>query len=146
MIIVDASDPEYPSQLEVTQNLLAELGAGDKPTLLVFNKCDKDPEGLDIPAPDTVQAENRRRVFISARTGEGIDGMCDALLELLHAGKQRLTFFIPNKDAGMLNLLYKNATVENVDYGPDGMRVTAVADGRVRGMMKDYIAETGENA
>ncbi len=48
MIIVDASDPEYPAQLEVTENLLAELGAGDKPSLIVYNKCDR--EASNVPA------------------------------------------------------------------------------------------------
>ncbi|MBE6684915.1 MAG: GTPase HflX, partial [Ruminococcaceae bacterium] len=39
MIVIDASDPEYLSQLECTEQTLEELGAADKPTLYVFNKC-----------------------------------------------------------------------------------------------------------
>jgi len=141
IIIIDASDPEYPSQLEVTQNLLCELGANDKPTLFVYNKCDRDAEGLDIPTPEEQTAENRKNVFISALTGQGIDGLCSAILELLHSGKQRLDFFIPNKDAGLLNQLYKNASVENADYGPEGIKVTAVVDARLKGMFSSYIVK-----
>ena len=41
LIVIDASDPEYKKCLEVTESLLAELGAGGKPTLYVFSKCDR---------------------------------------------------------------------------------------------------------
>lgn len=138
IIIVDASDPEYPAQLEVTENLLAELGAGGKPTLLVFNKCDKDPTGLNIPAPETVDCATRKTVCISALTGQGTDDLCAALSELVRAGKSSVRFEIPNKDAGMLNLLYKNATVESVEYGPESISVKATVDAKIRGMLAAY--------
>jgi len=40
LVVVDASDPECIAQVQVTTELLSELGAGDKPTLFAFNKCD----------------------------------------------------------------------------------------------------------
>ena len=41
--VVDASDPAFSTQMEVTNSLLAEIGAGDRPRLLVLNKADRLP-------------------------------------------------------------------------------------------------------
>ena len=55
-----------------------------------------------------------------------------------------MTFNIPVNEAGALNTLYKNAVVENVDYGDEFISVTALADAKVRGMMKKYF-DTEQN-
>ena len=57
IMMTDASDPEAPAQLSVTENLLCELGASGKPTLCVFNKCDL--EGDTIPAPPLCSSGER---------------------------------------------------------------------------------------
>ena len=135
MIVLDVSDSEYRAQLEVTEKLLEELGASGKPTLYVFNKCDLGAAGLPSIG---VPAEHTRTVAVSAKTGQGIDLLTETLQQMLHAGKQRVTFSIPNHEAGALNLLYQNATVEDVDYGADGITVTAVVDRKVHGMLKRF--------
>ncbi len=138
MIIVDASDPEYPSQLAVTERLLAELGAGGKPTLTVYNKCDREAcESFVPPAPEG-ECETKRSVRISALTGEGLDDLSRELTALVRSGKRRVSFKIPNSEAGALNRLYSLAAVENVDYGPEFITAVATVDRRVRGMMARY--------
>ena len=143
MIIVDASDPEYPAQLEVTENLLAELGAGDKPSLIVYNKCDR--EASNVPAPTTEHGETRRSVCISALTGQGIDELSQAMEELVRAGKKKIKYFIPNSEAGAVSTLYTLAAVDEVDYGAEHITVYATVDARVRGMMARYEAQDGSN-
>ena len=140
MIIVDASDPEYPSQLKVTEELLADLGAAGKPCIVVYNKCDKEA-GADIPAPVCGNTDSRKTVFISARTGQGLDALSAAMEETVHAGKKRVRFRIPVSGAGVLNTLYKEATVESVEYGPEFIEAVAVCDARVRGMLAKYAGE-----
>jgi GTP-binding protein HflX len=138
MIIVDASDPEHPAQLEVTENLLAELGAGGKPCLIVYNKCDL-PAHDEIPLPAMESSDGQRRtVFISALTGRGLDKLGEQLESLVNAGKKRVKFIIPNSAAGALNTLYKNATVEDVDYGAENITVIATVDTKIRGMLSAY--------
>ena len=126
---------EYRAQLDVTERLLEELGASGKPTLYVFNKCDLGAAGL--PSVGT-SAEHACTVAVSAKTGQGIGLLTDTLQTMLHAGKRRVTFVIPNRDAGALNQLYQNATVEEVDYGADGITVTAVVDQKIHGMLKRF--------
>lgn len=135
MIVVDVSDPEFCEQLEVTERLLEELGASDKPTLYVLNQCDK---GAAAPLPVGMSSMRAHTVMVSARTGQGIELLQAALQTILHEGKQRIVFHIPNARAGALNLLYREATVEDVEYGADNIVVTAVVDRKTHGMLKEY--------
>jgi GTP-binding protein HflX len=138
MVLVDASDEEYPTQLRVTQELLSELGAAGKPTLYVFNKCDA---GIACPPSAVINTNDEKHICISAKSGEGVDKLAELLEEILHSGKTRATFIIPNAEQGALNILYKNATVENVEYGAEGVTVIAIVDSKTRGMLRKYDTE-----
>jgi GTP-binding protein HflX len=78
-------------------------------------------------------------VYISAVTGQGIENLVEKIENLVLGGHSRETLIIPNREAGVLNQLYKNAVVENVEYGNDSITVTAVLDAKVRGQMKKYV-------
>ena len=138
MIVIDASDPEYATQLEVTENILAELGAAGKPTLYVFNKCDLSANELPVVGR---QAESSSVVYISAKTGEGVDGLVEKIESIILSGKKKTTFRIPNNQQGAVNQLYKLASIESVDYGAEYVTVVAMADQKARGMMERYIFE-----
>ena len=135
MIVIDISDPEFREQLEVTERLLEELGAAGKPTVYVLNKCDC---GAAAALPMGMPAEHTHTVAISAKTGQGVDRLLATLEDVIHAGKRRVVFHIPNSQGGALNTLYQNATVENVEYGAAEMLVTAVVDAKVHGMLKRF--------
>ncbi len=135
MIVTDASDPEYLSQLKCTEETIEELGGGDKPTVYVFNKCDK---GIyDDPIIDRTK-DREHIAHISAKTGEGCEELAMLLQRVIHGDKCSVVFKIPNSEQAALNRLYKDATVEDVDYGPDFVTVRAIVDSKVRGMLKKY--------
>ena len=136
ILLVDASDPEHQAQLQTTQSLLEELGAAEKPTLCVYNKCDLGANAF-FRAVGTV-APNRRTVSISAQTGQGVELLLNELQNLLQDGKRRVLFRIPNAEAGVLNRLYRNAVVETVNYGADEIEVLATVDAKTYGMLRDY--------
>ena len=135
MIVSDASDPEYLSQLECTEETLESLGAGDKPTIYVFNKCDKGT--YDNPIIDRTQSR-RNVVNISALTGEGCEELAELLQKIVNGDKCSVVFKIPNAEQGAMNVLYREATVEEVDYGPEFVTVKATVDSKIRGMLKKY--------
>ena len=135
MIVIDASDPEYLSQLECTEQTLEELGAGDKPTLYVFNKCDKGT--FDDPVIDRTR-DRQQVVHISAKTGSGCDTLSEMLQNMVLDGKCSVVFKIPNSQQGAMNILYRDATVEEVDYGAEFVTVKAIVDKKTRGMLKKY--------
>ena len=132
LIVIDASDPEAAAQLRVTEELLESLGAGGKPTVYVFNKCD-----LGVAAPGLVPPD-ATCVYISASSGQGVDVLLARVEEILHAGKRRVTFFFPNAKQGLISRLYENATVEAVEYGTEGVSVTATVDDKTYGPLKQY--------
>ena len=152
LLLLDASDPECASQLEVTEQLLEELGAGGKPTLYVFNKCDRETcdtvslmgvvakKGLSFDRdPDGRPDTTRAAVYISATTGQGLEQLSLVLQDMVRLGKRRVTFVIPNKEQGALSRLYsEQAAVESVEYGYEAVTVVATVDDRVYGMMKKY--------
>ena len=141
LILIDASDPECAEQLSCTESLLEELGAGDKPKLYVFNHCDKPEARVAWPLPG-MSEQSAQAVFISAKTGQGVDALLDKLTSLVHGGKQRATFMIPNAKQGALHTLYASgASVESVEYGAEGVRVVAVVDERTRGALREYDTE-----
>jgi GTP-binding protein HflX len=82
--VVDASNPAFPEQMEQVIRVLHEIGAADVPQLLVFNKIDSlessnRPLGLlDVYDVDGTPTP---RVFVSARSGEGLDMLRGALSE-----------------------------------------------------------------
>ncbi len=138
MIIADASDTECLSQIECTEKTLRELGAENKPMIYVFNKCDRgvQDELLSLRTPD-----RQNTVCISALTGEGCEELACLLQKIATEDKCSVVFKIPNNEQGALNRLYKDATVEDVDYGEDFVTVRATVDKKIRGMLKKYDTE-----
>lgn len=136
MILVDASDPEADSQLEVTEKLLFDLGATDKPILYVFNKCDVSTEAA---AGLARLAGKENVVAISALDGRGVSDLVDQLEVLALGGKKLCVLMIPNNKQGLISQLYAASAVEDVEYLDKGVRVVAVLDEKLRGRFKDYI-------
>lgn len=134
VVLADASDSECEEQLRVTDNLIAQLGAGDKPVLYAFNKADLAEDGMAF-----ISGETQNAVFISALTGMGIGRFLAVLEELAKQGTRRCTLRIPMAEQGILNQLYRFATVEDVRYEADFAEATAVLDTRAQGMFKKYI-------
>ena len=135
MIVIDASDSEAEAQIKVTQSLLEELGASGKETIFVFNKCDKGVfEFADVGRSATFE----NVVYISAVSGQGVELLVRKIEDLIMVAKRPVTFTIPNSEAGALNILYKNATVQNVEYGAEYIIATALADAKTVGMLRKY--------
>ena len=139
LILMDASDPEFLSQLEVTEKLLTELGADGKPTLYVMNKMDLCAQVMLPFLP-----QQKKAVQISARTGEGIDRLTEALVSLVREGKQEFQFFFDHSRQNLLQILYKSAAVSEVQYTDEGVLATATVDTAVKGLLADYIMEREE--
>ena len=135
MIVCDASDPECADKLKVTEETLVSLGATDKPVLFVYNKCDAAGENFR-PSDD-----GEHRVFVSAKTGEGIDEMVECLQILASLGKSREVFYFPSSALSYLSKLYTDAIVHDVTYDEGGARAEATVDGRMRGMLADFLVK-----
>jgi len=76
MHIVDVSNPDALKQIESVKNVLAEIGCGKKPILQVLNKCDVVRNISDL---EILQTLYRDAVSISAKTGYGLESLCEAV-------------------------------------------------------------------
>ncbi|GAB4060811.1 GTPase HflX [Uliginosibacterium sediminicola] len=74
--VVDASSPEREAQIAVVDRVLDEIGAGQVPRIVVWNKIDAT---AGEPAVERDACGNIHRVLLSARTGAGLDALRDAL-------------------------------------------------------------------
>ena len=79
-------------------------------------------------------------VSVSARTGEGLDRLLTMIDKRLDKGTRRVLLHIPYDKGALLDVLYREAKVESVEYG-ETIEVTAVCDPRVLGQMAQYVAE-----
>ena len=76
--VVDASHADHPEQIQQVQEVLAEIGAARIPQLLVFNKVDAlDAAAKPVAQLDQFEWEGQAipRIFVSAQSGEGLDGL-----------------------------------------------------------------------
>ena len=136
LIVVDASDENASEKTKVTEDILKQLDASDKPTIYVFNKCDK----LEI-VPSFEQLKERGTVCISAKDGFGVDNLLTMLDEELAKSKRQVKFLFPFDKQSAVNSLYTDATVLNVEYTDDGVSVEAIVDGKNMGRFKDFMVE-----
>ncbi len=135
LILIDATDGEGEEHLAVTEELLKDLGAGGKPILYVFNKCDALTEPpMHIAGQDNV-------VCISAKTGEGVDAMLHRLVDIIQNGKKRVELCFPYSEQGRVSAVYEYGNVENVSYLDDGVLVTAVLDNHGIGYFRKYLRD-----
>lgn len=128
--VIDLSNPQWPQQAQVVDDLIRELRADHIPCLRVYNKCDLAFSGA-LPREEG-------SVYISARTGEGVDALLRAIDGKLDKGTRRVTLHLPYDKAGLLDSLYRDAKVESVEY-EQTITVAAVCPPKVLGQLKPYI-------
>ena len=132
VIVSDITDDEVADHLEVTRSVIEELGASDKPVILVYNKC-------DLLDNDRVPPEGDNIVALSGVTGQGIDRFLSAIEEEIHRFKKKYTILIPYSNQSVLSSLYNSYTVLEVNYVDDGISAEVILDERGRGMYSKYI-------
>ena len=128
--VIDASNDEWREQAEVVDQLIRELGASQTPCIEVFNKCDRwvgdiRPHGENI-------------VSISAKTGEGLDKLLEAIGKRLDNGAKRVTIHLPYDKGGLLEKLYQEAKVESVEYS-ETIDVVAVCTPKMIGQLGELV-------
>jgi len=92
--VVDASNPDFPEQMAQVERVLQEIGAADIPQILVFNKLDALPEERRpsvLVDQYEVGGQLLSRLFVSARSGEGLDDLRRALAARLLAAHEDMT-------------------------------------------------------
>ena len=133
--VLDAADPECDIQHETTRAVLAEIGVGEAKSLVVYNKIDRiqDRTMLEFMAKRHPEA-----VFISARTGEGLAGLRDAIGLALAADASEMRLLIPPSEYAVVAMLYREASILSEEHLEEGTLLHCMVPLRLAPRMQAY--------
>jgi GTPase len=129
--VLDGSVPEAQAAImrRSVEQTLEEIGAGDRPRLLVLNKVDL----LDEDVRDELRLRHPDAVLVSGATGDGLGELCARFeRELLHTLRP-VELLVPYADGGSLAELHEVAGEVSREDTPEGVRVSALVPARLAG-------------
>ena len=131
--VVDGAGPDPEGNIEVVRTVLTEIGAGQVPELLVFNKADAndDPKRLADKHPGSVA--------VSALTGEGIPELLLAIGDRVRALTEVTELFIPFDRGDVLAAVHREGQVLVETPGDDGVRVRARLEAGSIGRLREFV-------
>lgn len=131
--VLDASEPDIRERMQITQDLLNDLGCAEIPQIHVLNKADL----VDLPQhnePDTV--------WISAKNGTGTEELLRILARALPQTARRMTLCIPYADGSFLQLLRNEGKIFHEEYTADGTLIDVMVDVRRQKQAEQYRTES----
>ncbi|MCI4660123.1 GTPase HflX [Cryobacterium breve] len=133
--VVDASHPDPASQLATVREVISEVGAREIPELVVFNKSDlvSDDDRL------VLRGLWPKGIFVSARTGEGIDEVLAAVADLLPRPSIELDLLIPYERGDLIAILHAQGTILSTDYAETGTRVRALVTTEIQSLFAPFL-------
>lgn len=122
--VIDASDPRKQENIEAVNEVLEEIGAGDVPVLLVYNKID----ALENVAPHIEYDDENRptAVYLSAQSGEGISLLFDAIQARLKNEMISCSLRLPPQAGKLRHAFYQLDCVKSEQISEQGEFVLAV--------------------
>jgi GTP-binding protein HflX len=138
--VVDTSHPNAPQQMDAVNAVLAEIGAQEKPTLMVFNKTDK-AGAAELAAMYCQQFP--KAVAVSARKRLGFEALFAELGAMLKPIREFVEIRIPHHDQKAMSRLHSVAQVVEQDYsGGEEARFRVRIPPHVRHEFQGYLVET----
>ncbi|MBR3036301.1 MAG: GTPase HflX [Lachnospiraceae bacterium] len=119
--VVDASNDNFGTQMDVVYETLANLGVGGKPVVTLFNKCDL--LGEEVRFLRDPRAE--KCIFTSMVTGDGLDLFLAEIERLLLDGKRYIERVFGFQEAGQIQLIRKYGQLLEEKYTEEGIFVRA---------------------
>jgi GTP-binding protein HflX len=127
--VIDASHPNWEEQREVVDQVLAELGAAEKPVLYVFSK-------IDVLSEQDLRALRERitnlladkAVFVSSKAEGGLEPMRRALLARAREGTRLAQISLPAEDGKLLAEIYRSTGVLDRQSDNGQLRLQARVD------------------
>lgn len=134
--VADIGSNRLEDHMATTREVLTEIGAGDKPSLLVFNK-------IDIEVPPYTLARLRRHypeaLFISIKTGEGLPELLDRLAQIDNDRLVDLNLRIPQDQYHLVAFLHRSGHVLSQTYEEDAIYIRAAVPRNRRAEVAPYL-------
>ncbi len=128
--ITDVSNPEYKNQIIVVNEVLKDIGADNKPEIMVYNKCDK---------ADKEELTGCDGVFISAKKKIGLDKLIDAVADAAPGKKQEISVCIPYSEGALVSELHNTQKILSEQYSSEGTILCLLADSITYNRLRDYM-------
>ena len=119
LYVVDASDPTHEAQLQVTREVLAEIGADEVPSRLVLNKCDR----LDDVARASLRARYPSAIQLSARIPADIVRLRAEIIAFFEASMDEEELVVPYAKQALVSEIHSHARVLSEEYDEAGAHV-----------------------
>ena len=135
--VIDVSDEDRHRHEEAVDRVLDEIGAGERPSLTVYNKIDLlDPEEVGL-----LRVRMPRAIFFSARTGDGLDLLLDRLSAEAAANDRLISADVPYREGGLLKLVHEQGQLISEEYLADRVRIVAKVPARIAGRLERFRTE-----
>ena len=119
--VVDVSDPYYREHMRVTQETLNDLGAGDIPMIIVYNKADRVPQFAD-----ELPLVTGNHIHMAAGIGVGIDALAGLILSQLFGQPVTMQLLIPYSEGSLVHAISEIGDVQKTEYQNDGTYMQVV--------------------
>jgi GTP-binding protein HflX len=135
--LIDMTSPLFEEHVQVIEDVLKEIGAGDLPTILVPNKTDLVPS---VPLHALKGRSVEGICPISALTGDGIDRLLQLVGAILDQGKEPLRACFKPSQVGLLSLLRERGRIIQEIYEDSHIYVTAWVTPKLAGQIRKLLA------
>lgn len=136
--IVDISSPEYESHLKTTHEVLAEIGAGERRMLPVFNKTDLVDDPMVLRYARELHPDAH---LVSVHTGEGLDGLMAQIDKILSAREEELVLLVPHDHYDLVGRLHREGVIHDEKFLDEGVRLEVVIPARLRALVTPYAVK-----
>lgn len=137
--VVDASYESFDFQIDVTEKVLKEIGAESKRKILLFNKIDK------VAYDDGIIPSGEDVLYISAKTGEGMDQLIAKIKEILFVDSVEVKLLIPFSKGEISSYLIENSKVKKMEYTEKGVYLETVLNKVDYNRYLVYVIPEGED-
>lgn len=117
--VVDAADPAFPAQIEVTAQVLAEIDSGDAPRLLLLNKIDK----LDEERRAALAQAYPQALLLSAKSAADIAGLRERIIEFFEREMVEDELLVPYAQQRVVSEIHASCRVLAEAYDQAGTRL-----------------------
>jgi GTP-binding protein HflX len=132
--VVDASAPDVAGNIRAVREVLADIGAGDVPELLAFNKADEAPGEAE-----RLVSVHEGSVALSAATGDGVDTLVATIGDRLRSLTTVVDLVVPFERGDVLAAAHRSGEVLDERAGEGGMHVRGRFDEASMGRLRDYV-------
>nr|WP_235619870.1 GTPase HflX [Gulosibacter faecalis] len=132
--VVDASHPDPAGQIRTVREVIAEIDSRDIPELIAFNKADL----VDHDTRLALRTLEPNSVFVSARTGEGIEELQERIAEMLPVREIEVELVLPYGRGDLVSLLHDQGGVLRETHDTDGTHLRARVHPDQMGMFEPY--------